>query len=63
MGTVPILVATSGYQFGLANWTHLELGYYNQRARVPDIHNGPAAQCPRGLPLVLKKTMVADGAY
>ena len=63
MGTVPILVATSGYQFGLANWTHLELGYYNQRAHVPDIHSGPATQRTKGLPLVVRKAMVADDTY
>ena len=60
---MPILAANGGYQFGSANRTHPELGDYNQRARVPDILNGLATQCIRGLPPGVRKTMVVDGTY
>ena len=63
LGTVPILAANGGYQFGPANRTYSELGHYNWRAHVPDIRSGPATQCTRGLPPVVRKSMVADGTH
>ena len=60
MGTVPILAANIGYQFGPTNRNHPELGDYNQRARVLDICSGPTTQCIRGLAPIVRKALVSN---
>ena len=63
LGTMPILAMNGEYQFGPANQTHPELGHYNSKARVPNICSNPATQCTRGLPPVVRNTIVADNTY